>query len=316
MIAQTVSCCSCDAEFPASAIAAPHIAKCPRCEEPLKGPRKPRFSFIANKLTPVDFIQPAFCASCGCILSMIERAGGGSKHCRFPLCQHKRAVASAMELQQKTHDDLARKEASDLDRVETKLRELGHDPEAHDIAILPAFDRPLEKTHERRKRALAERLTEIAAEMRLHPAQETTTSFSLAETPADMPHVAQACATCRGQCCAHGGENAYLTRQTLTRVLEATPGKTLEDVVRRYLELIPEKGHKGSCIYHTDKGCNLPSEMRSNTCNEFYCSGVRSLSTILRGRENAPVLAAALKGEHVVRLVVINGQDMTTLFEK
>jgi hypothetical protein len=263
---------------------------------------------------PHDYIQPAYCSICGCILSLIERAAGTSTICRFPLCQHRRAAAAAVVLQEKTREELARKAAEDIDRVEEKLQELGLDPAEHDIAILPAFDRPLEKMPEHRKNALADKLAEVAADLRLRPVEEVTTSFAVAGRPTDMAHIGQACATCRGDCCQNGGEHAYLRRQTLARVLAASPGILLEDVIRAYLDRIPEASYEGSCIYHTDKGCNLPSEMRSDTCNDFFCTGTRSISTIVCGNESHAVLAAALKGDKIVRLAVINGKDIKNLF--
>lgn len=310
---RNVSCPSCDAVFPASAIPIPSTMRCPRCEEPLTGPRKPRFSFVTTKLTLGDFLQPAFCVACGCVLSIIERAAGANAICRFPLCQHKRAVTAAMELQQKTIEELALRAAEDIDRVEEKLQEMGGNPADHDIAILPAFDRPLEPMSEHRKNALADKLAEIAAEVRLGPDQESTTSFEVAGRPTDTAFIAQACATCRGDCCQNGGEHAYIKRQTLSRVSRAAPEKSLEDIVRAYLDCVPETSYAGSCIYHGEKGCNLPGEMRSDTCNDFFCTGVRSLSTIICGEESRPVLAAALSGERIVRLVVINGKEMKYL---
>lgn len=245
---------------------------------------------------------------------MIERAGNTLAICRFPLCHHKRVAASAMEFQKKTIDEIARRAAEELDRVEEKLTEMGLDPADHDIAVFPAFDRPLVKMNEKRKSALANRLAEIAAEIRLGPVAETTTSVDVAGRPTDMAFVAQACATCRGDCCQNGAERAYLTRRTLSRFQNTSPEMTLEDVLRAYLDRVPEQSYEESCIYHTQGGCNLPGEMRSDTCNDFFCTGTRSLSTIVRGAKSHSVLAAALNGEKVVRLAVINGQDMKYLF--
>lgn len=313
---RTVSCSSCDAVFPASAIPAPNATRCPRCDEPLTGPRKSRFPFVAAKLTPVDLVHPAHCSSCGCILSLTERAAGTSTICRYPLCQHKRAVAAALEFQQKTIDEAARTQAEELTRVEEKLEELGLDPAKYEVAVLPANTRPLEKMSEQRKNALADRLAEIAAEIRLGPSEETTASYELGSRPTDMSFIGQACATCRGDCCQNGGDRAYLTRQTLKRVMDASPGISLEEVIRAYLDHVPEESYAGSCIYHTEKGCTLPGEKRSDTCNDFFCTGTRSLASVIAAAETSSleVVAAALSGQKIVRLAVINGREMKFLF--
>jgi hypothetical protein len=277
------------------------------------GPRKPRFGFVAPKHFPADFVQPVTCTSCGCVLSIIERTMGNPAICRFPLCQHKRAVAAAQELQQKTLEEISQRGAEELDRVEQKLAELGIDPASYDIAVFPAFERHLtDMTHER-KAALADRLSDIAAEMAIQPIEEVTTSFNLAGKPINMAHIAQACTTCRGDCCKNGAEHAYLNRQTFTRALAASPEMTREDLILAYMRHVPDKSYEGSCIYHGEKGCALPSEKRSDTCNDFFCNGTRSLATTVRGNNSAEVVAAAMKGDKVVRLAVINGKEMKYL---
>jgi hypothetical protein len=50
---------------------------------PIVAHRAGRFTFVPTKLTPVDFIQPAYCSPCGRFLSMIERAGGTLTTYRF-----------------------------------------------------------------------------------------------------------------------------------------------------------------------------------------------------------------------------------------
>lgn len=314
---QTVVCPSCDGVFPSSQIPALlHATRCPRCDEPLAGPRRQRVPFVAAKLTPVDFVHPAFCSSCGCVLSLPERAAGRSTICHFPLCHHKRAVAAAIELQQKTVDELAQRENEDMRRVEETLEKLGFSAKDRDIAILPAFTRPLVGMSDKRKHALAERLAEIAAEISLGPREENTASYEVTSAPETTTgHVAYGCATCGGYCCKNGADRAYLTRQTLTRVL-ASSGATLEDVLRTYLERVPAQSHADSCIYHTDRGCNLPFEMRSDTCNDFFCTGIRSLTSTVGDNASQQVIAAAVKGNRVVRLALIDGAQMNYLLNE
>jgi len=282
----------------------------------MAGPRRQRFSFVAAKLTPVDFVNPAFCTSCGCVLSLPERAAGRSTICHFPLCHHKRAVAAAMQLQQKTEEEQAERENEDIRRVEETLDKLGFPANEQPIAILPAFTRPLVDTSNKRKNAFADRLAEIAAEISLGPREENTASFEVTSAPTTTTgHLAHGCATCGGYCCGNGGNRAYLTRQTITRVLAST-GARLEDVLRMYLDYVPAKSHADSCIYHTDRGCNLPFEMRSDTCNDFFCTALRSLADAADGNASQQIIAAAIKGNRVVRLAVIDGSKMNYLLNE
>jgi hypothetical protein len=312
----TVSCSSCAATFPASLLELLPTAHCPRCDEPLMGPPRAEVSFVPEELTPADSTPIAYCSVCGCILSNLDHAAAASAICRFPRCHHKRAAIAAMDLQKKTIENLRQKETEELGLVDEKLREIGLESADYNIAILPAFDRHLEKTSERRKRIFAERLTEIVAEVALASEQPASPPKEVENTSIDATFGVQACTTCQGYCCKSGGDRAYLTQQTIARVLAASPQMSLEDVFRAYLDRVPRESYARSCIYHAEKGCNLPTDMRSDTCNAFFCSNVRRFSASLGNEESRPTLAAALKGEKVVRLVVFNGPDMNYLYAK
>jgi hypothetical protein len=82
------------------------------------------------------------------------------------------------------------------------------------------------------------------------------------------------CAFCQGWCCRSGGDHAYLTVDTLRRYLAAHPGRRPRDVLADYLGRVGHKTYRGSCVYHGPAGCGLPREMRSDTCNDYYCTGL------------------------------------------
>lgn len=214
-----------------------------------------------------------------------------------------------------TVDKRTRQGADDLGRVENKLEELGLDPAKYDIAILPACVKRTEKVSARRKKALADRLAGIAAELRLEATHEPAVAPKTSSAPLDTAYMMQACATCRGDCCRSGGEKAHLTKETFRRVLAAFPELSLDDLVREYLDRVPENAYAKSCIYHGENGCALPVDKRSDTCNDFYCTGARVLSDLVTTKKSPPVLTAALKGERIVRLAVLDGREMKYLFE-
>lgn len=205
-------------------------------------------------------------------------------------------------------------EPTDLDRVQEKLHELGHDPTRHTLAVLPAFDRPLGPVSMRQKRVFAYGLARIAMEIRNEAGKPTSPLPENLLPPSTT--VAHACGTCRGYCCHSGGDHAHLSRQTLARVLANSDGLSIDDVVRAYLELVPEQHYKGSCVYHTDSGCRLPRNLRSDTCNHFHCSGVYPLATMASDKPSPPTVVAAMKGEKIVRLVVIQDNNAKILFGK
>lgn len=202
---------------------------------------------------------------------------------------------------------------TDLERVQEKLRDLGHDPTKHTLAVLPAFDRPLGNVSKQQRRAFADRIGQIATEYCKQTGDATPLPENLLPPSTTVAH---ACGTCRGYCCHSGGDHAHLSRQTFARVLANSDGLSIEDVVRAYLELVPEQHYKGSCVYHTDSGCRLPRNLRSDTCNHFHCSGVQPLATMTSDKPSPPTVVAAMKGEKIVRLVVIQDDDAKILFGK
>ena len=49
-----------------------------------------------------------------------------------------------------------------------------------------------------------------------------------------------------------------------------------------YLGKLGGTTYRGSCIYHGAAGCELPREMRSDTCNGFYCADLARLDQTSR----------------------------------
>lgn len=99
------------------------------------------------------------------------------------------------------------------------------------------------------------------------------------------------CTACAGGCCTKGGDVAYLTADTMRRVRTSFPDLSSEDVLRSYLELLPSESMEGSCIYHTQRGCALPRDLRSDTCNQYACEALRALpKTMSDDAEQKPVL--------------------------
>lgn len=121
-------------------------------------------------------------------------------------------------------------------------------------------------------------------------------STSTPAAPSAMP--GHLCGLCRGGCCTHGGEHAYLTAATLRRVMARHAAMSDDELVAAYLEHLPDKSQVGSCINHTSTGCALPTDMRSDTCNAYACEALARLQHLQRGAA----------GPHVV-LVLRRRQD-------
>lgn len=91
--------------------------------------------------------------------------------------------------------------------------------------------------------------------------------------PVTQDRCDQLCGLCRGGCCAQGGDEAYLSVETLRRQLAAAPTDAA-GLVERYRDHLPERHMQGSCVNHTEVGCALPRELRSRICNRYFCGGL------------------------------------------
>jgi hypothetical protein len=85
------------------------------------------------------------------------------------------------------------------------------------------------------------------------------------------------CGLCRGGCCTQGGDRAYLTAETVRRVMQWQPQWSAADVVQAYLDRVAPHTERGSCINHTKDGCSLPRAMRSDICNDYACGALATL---------------------------------------
>ena len=123
--------------------------------------------------------------------------------------------------------------------------------------------------------------------------------------------IGSACAACRGSCCRHGGEHAFLYPDHFRRYLRDHPGTDPQALLAAYVARLPAETYHDSCVYHTAGGCALPRELRSNLCNAFLCGPLADLLEA-QDKEPAPlpVLALCLKDHaaDLVRLTLFDGE--------
>lgn len=99
------------------------------------------------------------------------------------------------------------------------------------------------------------------------------------------------CGVCGGGCCTSGGDTAYLSADTLRRVLAQQPQLAPADLAAAYLDQVPAESEVSSCINHTPEGCSLPKTLRSDICNRFECDPL----ALLQHRQQG-----ALPASHVI----------------
>ncbi len=140
------------------------------------------------------------------------------------------------------------------------------------------------------------------------------------------------CGLCKGGCCTSGKEHAYLSALSLRRVMDDNPHLSDREILNRYIAHISPDTIEGSCINQTASGCALPRELRSETCNSFYCEPLKAYQRKTDSRAIAnPVLIIQRANvcttwmwrdpnarNDVVRVVLMNGgaehdHDLATL---
>ncbi len=84
-------------------------------------------------------------------------------------------------------------------------------------------------------------------------------------------------------------------KETIFRYMSGHPDQKPRHVLAAYMEYVAEKSYEGSCVYHTEKGCSLPRNMRSNTCNNFLCDSLIELSELFNKTPMPKVLYFGLR---------------------
>jgi hypothetical protein len=222
-------------------------------------------------------------------------------------------------------ETVARREA--LKEQARQLRDQGaeatgiKEPGTYPLAVIPSFAAPVTNLPEHRRRALRDHVTRLISQATAgwsppsggEKVREATTEPAAELAPAAQAVLGQACARCRGGCCCGGGDQAYLTVATIRRYLEAHPDQRPRDVLAAYLARVGHKTYQGSCIFHRPDGCSLPREMRSDTCNQHFCGGLKEFQRELPGTgpvrgffastRGGTILSAAFIDEAEVRVV-------------
>jgi hypothetical protein len=183
--------------------------------------------------------------------------------------------------------------------------------------VLPANADPLAPQDPERRARFAQHLAEIAEAAVLDQARLQSDPVE-AESPTTGRDSLSAgvCAACRGSCCRAGGDQAYLTEETMVRALQAHPDWTLAQIMDSYLKYLPAVTVLNSCIYHSATGCGLPRDLRSSTCNRYLCGKLKNLLAGLPESSPPPVLAVMFDDGKWARSALIGEKGFQVLAEE
>ena len=108
----------------------------------------------------------------------------------------------------------------------------------------------------------------------LHQEPQVKTAQLFLDKPALRTISDRLCGMCQGGCCPTGNNHAYLTVMTISRCKQTHPDFSDEEILDLYLCHLNSETIEGACINQTSSGCALPRELRSDTCNEYYCQSL------------------------------------------
>jgi hypothetical protein len=161
----------------------------------------------------------------------------------------------------------------------------GHNPEIYPYTMIYRNTGKIQKLPMRRQKNFRKFLYTLISEMFSKFRKKSvndTDALSQCESLEDMyPLEAKTCAVCRGVCCTTGGNNAYIKKETILRYMRRYPDQKPKQVLAAYMDHLGKKTFIDSCVFHTETGCSLPRNLRSDTCNEFLCDSLIELDRLL-----------------------------------
>lgn len=178
------------------------------------------------------------------------------------------------------------------------------------VIMLPANSRETWPLPEDTREQFLDRLRDTLTTVFAQPVGDNDAPQSALD---DAQHVsamvARSCSTCRGECCTAGRDHAFLRAESLVRVRAQHPQQSADALLESYASHLPERHYRGSCVYHTPTGCNLPRDLRANICNRYVCGGVSQLLTALTRGGATEVIVAAADSVHLRRMARINRDE-------
>ena len=248
------------------------------------------------------------CAVCGQQLSVHEQAVGDT--CGKADCKNA-GVRAAAQAEYRRRQKLRERAATVEKSVVPSYAEDRAQNRA--LGVLPSNDRRFAVLPERRIRVFRDRLMQKISEataIRYGSAEpeEPPSGYDAPSqaTEEQLAVLGNACATCRGDCCSQGGDHAFINADTILAHMKRNPKQRPREILDAYLSRIGNRSYEMSCVYHSDKGCGLPREMRSSICNGFLCRGASEVLYQLADASTQKAFVVTVNEQEIVRAAAID----------
>jgi hypothetical protein len=245
--------------------------------------------------------SPTTCRICSKPLTLHERFAGD-------ICSDWRCRWRNLDAQLETH----RSDAAEA--VGEKSAE------SFPITVVPFHTRPTVPVSEEERQELLSFLRGLLQEISSHehvtrtlPTDPNVEQSGNAEASEDVAALlGKVCGVCAGFCCHHGATNhAFLDDETLLRFLAQHPDMPAGEAIMDFVGRVPTEHYKGSCIYHTKTGCNLPRDMRARICNAYECRGLKDARQHFANTDVARVFVVVRHDNRIMHsaFVEVTGQS-------
>ncbi len=233
------------------------------------------------------------CESPDCRVILSRREQVGPHAFRFLVERRRRQVHERERLAERNA-----REAVENDSIRLAVNRRERLPASqYPLVVIPAQSHRLEEPSPDRRQQYREHLAGIIGKA-FAGGDDDAPTVQPTSIPADpVPLAEQFCALCRGGCCSMGREHAYLNAATIRHLARQRPDLSPDQIAAEYLDRVSEQTVAGSCINHTPTGCGLPREMRSDTCNAFYCKSLRDWQARLAAGETPHGAFVIQRGE-------------------
>lgn len=306
----------CDDCGEAFAVVGTEPAPAPRCRRCGRPPRIGRGQGAGpvSGISGADRLRDKRCVVCGRLLTLHRIARGicDTRECQRGLYRQQLPRIREEAAAARRRAEVVRRKAERA--REASIRSLVSDPpESYPLALVPSNELPLVPLPEARRQEFCGFLRGVIGEA-LEDGTADRAASSIPrrqeptppETRAERAVLGNACAVCRGYCCQDGGDHAYLSADTIRRYRAEHPGADREVILAAYRSHVPEVSYEGSCIYHTETGCALPDEMRSDVARAFYCEELARFREELQRSRTRRGFAVAVRSGEILRGAIID----------
>ena len=175
-------------------------------------------------------------------------------------------------------------------------------PDSFAVVVIPGNNRQLKPLPANRRRQFERWLLELVDLVFANPVEEPLEPLStdVEDTPL-LPIYGETCGTCKGRCCLNGGTRAFLDSRAIHRFRNSNRECQPREIITTYCRHLPEMPYENSCVYHTEKGCALSRDLRSDTCNSARCGGLSEIRWLSKAKGQKSFFIASMWGDEIMR---------------